>query len=118
MAGKYQKGQSGNPNGRPPKSRALTEILSKAGAKSTTDASGMKMSGRRLLARLLWEGITSSSVTFPNGVKFDLSPSDWLALTQFLYRHIDGPPPQALDVTSGGQPITIRIVDESAGKDE
>ena len=30
----FQKGQTGNPNGRPPKSRALTEILEAAGGKT------------------------------------------------------------------------------------
>jgi len=111
----YKKGETGNPNGRPPKSRALTEILRKAGAK-TVNADGLRLSSRRLLARLLWDGITTGTVKFPDGTKFELGAGDWLAMVQFLYKHIDGPPPAALDVNM--DKITIRIVDESAAKDE
>ncbi len=46
-------GVTNNPKGRPPKNRALTEILEKAGAASL-EINGSKVSGKRLLA--IWLG--------------------------------------------------------------
>lgn len=105
----YQKGQTGNPNGRPPKSRALTEILSKAGSTSV-QVGDQKIAGRLFLARLLWQGVTTGTIQFPDGTKIELAANDWRAMVEFLYKHIDGPPPAALDITSGGEKLTIEIV--------
>lgn len=96
----YQKGQSGNPNGRPPKSRALTEILKRAGGRMV-EVNGEKVSGRRLMARLLWQAAESGEVTLPSGEKLVFGPRDWFEVVKFLYQHIDGPPPQTLDLGDG-----------------
>jgi len=87
------KGTVNNPNGRPPKSRALTTLLEKTGNKTVLLKDGRRVSGKRLLARSLWEGLTTGIITFPDGSKFELDPGDWMALSQFVYKHIDGPPP-------------------------
>jgi hypothetical protein len=102
---KFQKGQSGNPSGRPPKSRALTEILERAGNVTVDVGADRKVARKRILADLTWQLATTGSATFPDGVQLNLEPGDWLALLKFLYQHIDGPPKTELDVTSGGQPI-------------
>jgi hypothetical protein len=66
---------------------------------------GTRISGRRLMARQVWEGITTGSVSFPNGLKLILSSQDWKDFVKWAYGHIDGPPPAALDITSAGEQV-------------
>lgn len=106
----FRPGQSGNPKGRPPKNRALTEILSVAGAKSLK-VDGKSIAGRRLVAQLAWEMVTTGAITFPGseGSRW-VSTEDWLAAVKWLYGQIDGPPKLetsvemsgSLEVTEGG----------------
>src|SRR5689334_21290158 len=101
---KFQPGQSGNPKGRPPKDRALTALLEKAGS-ATIEFQGKNISGKRLLPEMVWEGVTTGSVTFPTGEKIKLSPQDWKDFVKWLYAHIDGPPKAEIDLTSNGETI-------------
>lgn len=103
--GAWQKGQSGNPKGRPPSSRALTEILEAAGSRSV-EYKGKNVARKRVLAALLWEAATTGKTTMPSGDELQLASPDWLAVVKMLYSQIDGPPVKQLDVTSGGNPIT------------
>jgi hypothetical protein len=107
-AGNWKPGQSGNPNGRPKKDRALTEILKRAGS-HTVEVDGKNISGRQLLARMTWEGLTTGSVTFPDGKTLQLSPADWKDLLKWIYTHIDGPPKSEMDITSGGERILVTL---------
>jgi hypothetical protein len=70
---------------------------------------GERISGRRLMARQVWEGITTGAVSFPDGKKLQLSPQDWKDFVKWAYGHIDGPPRTELDVTSAGQAIAVQI---------
>ena len=103
----WQQGQSGNPNGRPPKHRALTEILEKQGSRTVEDIDGKNRNGKRIVARLLWEGVTTGIVSFPGGRVLKLGSVDWKDIVKFLYSQIDGPPKSELDVTSGGESIIL-----------
>lgn len=104
----FKKGQSGNPKGRPPKDRALTGILERAGSK-TVEVDGANVSGKQLVARLVWEGIATRSVTFPDGEKMKLLPYHWLELVKWMYTHVDGPPRAEFDIQSDG---TLRVIVE------
>lgn len=93
----FQPGQSGNPNGRPPKGRALTELLTKAGSKGKRN---------KLLAELVWRFATTGEVTLPGGKTYKAEDiNDLLAAWKWIYQHIDGPAPTSVDVTSGGEKI-------------
>lgn len=108
--GSWKPGQSGNPKGRPKKSRALTEILARGGSKTIEDADGKRRSGKRIVARLLWQAATTGVVQFPDTKETMTIPlSDWLGIIKFLYTHIDGPPDQALGVDLRMGPVVLQV---------
>lgn len=109
MSSRWKPGQSGNPAGRPPKSRALTEILERAGSRSVEMPDGKRVSGKQLVARLAWDLATTGQAEFPGGKQLVIEPVDWLALVKWLYSHIDGPPKAEVDVTSGGEKLIINL---------
>ena len=104
----WKPGVSGNPNGRPPKHRALTEILEKQGSRTIEDIDGKNRNGKRIVARLLWEGVTTGAVTFPGGRKLNLGPMDWKDLLKFLYVHIDGAKSE-VDLKSNGEGLIVEV---------
>ena len=106
----FKKGVSGNPAGRPKGERALTAILEAEGNRTIEMSDGKKVARKRLMARYFWEAVTTGQITFPDGKVLVLSPDDILALAQFLYKHIDGPPIQNVDITTRGESIAIAAV--------
>lgn len=89
---KFQPGQSGNPKGRPKKDRALTDVLERAGSAMIEFKDGERMNGRRAMARMVWQGVVSGEVEFPDGKRMRLAPQDWKDFVKWIYNHIDGPP--------------------------
>jgi hypothetical protein len=104
----WQPGESGNPKGRPRKSRALTDILERAGSKVVT-VDGKKIAGKRWLGTALWELATTGGVTLPNGTILVVEPKDWLETVKWIYAHIDGPPKAQMEQTGS---ITVAVVYE------
>jgi hypothetical protein len=100
----FKKGASGNPNGRPPRNRALTQILEAAG-NTKIEYGGKQSERKKVLAALLWEIATSGKADLPGGGKLDVAPQDWFGVVKFLYSHIDGAPKAELDVTTDGKPL-------------
>lgn len=106
------KGRTNNPNGRPPKERALTALLEAAGSATTTDAEGKRVSGKRLVAALAWELATTGKVTLPSGRIMTADMTEWLTAVKWLYGQVDGPPKQAMEHSGpDGEALnfTIRI---------
>jgi hypothetical protein len=107
----WQPGQSGNPKGRPPKSRALTEILQRA-ATETIEVPGQKKKRARqqLVAEHVWTALATGRITFPDGKVLELQTVDeFMHLAKFVYGHIDGPPKMAVDVTTNGAPLAPAV---------
>lgn len=98
----FEKGRSGNPAGRPPKSRSLTVILEKALAKSESGKSRKK-----LLAELITEFAVHASVTFNGRTLKAQSVREWFEAVKWIYSHIDGPAPMNVDLTTQGEPLII-----------
>jgi len=108
----YKKGQSGNPNGRPPKNRALTEILRARGSASVIDIDGVSRAGNRIVSRALWELATTGQTTLPEReVPLIIGVQGWFEIVKWLYGQIDGPPPRPIELSSDpANPPTIRVV--------
>lgn len=83
------RGRTNNPNGRPPSGRALTEILKRT-LGHRVELDGKKISGKRVLARMVVNLLLTGDATFPGGKKLEISGRDWVELTKWLYGHIDG----------------------------
>jgi hypothetical protein len=109
-------GASGNKRGRPPKGRALTEILEKAGSR-TIPHGDQKLSRKKILAEMLWEGAINGKVTLPYDPalmkqrEMVLDGDDWFDVVKFLYAHIDGPPKTGLlDSLPEDRNIEIKLI--------
>lgn len=101
----WKKGESGNPKGRPPKKRTLSEILEKVG-NTKLNALGEQVASKKLLAALVWQAATMGAVMFPGQEKaMVLESQDWLGVVKFLYGQIDGPPKNEVDVTTNGNDL-------------
>ena len=88
---KFQPGQSGNPSGRPPKSRALSDLLTKALSR-TVSVNDRRVSGKRLLAALVSEGLTTGKVTFPGEEKpSTIGIKDWIEFVKWAYQYLEPP---------------------------
>jgi hypothetical protein len=104
----WKKGESGNPKGRAPKNRTLTDILEKAG-NAKHDYGGSPITAKHLVANLLWQAAVEGQVIFPDGTILRLGVEDWIGVNKFIYQHIDGPPKAELDITSAGEQLFIKM---------
>src|SRR5688572_22337984 len=95
----FEPGKSGNPKGRPPKSRALTALLAKGGSRKIDGPPGEKsVPARQQFVNQLWEGLATGKITFPDGRSVLLDGGDFISLARLVLAQIDGPPPASVDL--------------------
>jgi hypothetical protein len=100
--GRFQPGQSGNPSGRPPKSRALSDLLIKALNKTVETPLG-RVAGKRLLARMVAQALTKGQVQFPQDEKPSIiSVKDWLEFVKWSYQYLEPPVQKIAPTTPDG----------------
>lgn len=87
----FQKGQSGNPNGRPKKGATLTDALERhLASKLSMLGTNKKQEARDALA----EQVVAIALAAP-------SPADRMTAIKFIYDRIDGKMPNRTEVTGG-----------------
>lgn len=88
----FPKGVSGNPKGRPPKSRAMAELLNRSLNRMVQVDDEHRISGKKLLAQLVTEAIVTGKLTFPGeGQPTTLSNKDWIEFTRWAFQYLDPP---------------------------
>jgi hypothetical protein len=92
-----KKGQTNNPAGRPPNERALTKLLQQALSRSTYDTEGNRVARKKLMARLVAQGLAEGKIEFPDGREVELSAQQWIELVERMIKHIDGPAPASFE---------------------
>lgn len=106
----FVKGQSGNSKGRPPKARALTATLEAAGS-ATVDVDGQRFSGKRLVAQLIWQLVTTGKVILPGGAELTADTDEWLQAVKWIYAQVDGPPKTEIGLEGALVQVTITADD-------
>jgi hypothetical protein len=86
----------------------MTDILETALAKQVETKDG-KLNGKRLLARLVTEAVTTGKITFPGDeLPSTVSVKDWTEFVKWIYERIDGKPAQPI-VGDDDNPITVAV---------
>ena len=118
----WKKGQSGNPNGRPKKGYALTDMLTRELNKLAYDIDGKRHRNKTILTRVAVEAATTGSITFPkvspsgevHAVTRRLEPRDWMTWVKFLFDRVEGPSTQKLELSgTGGGPVVLEWPDNT-----
>jgi len=100
----FQPGQSGNPNGRPPKVRTYADLIDKALARKASNG----VQRKKVLADLIAEAATEGQVKFPGDKEYSkLSMGEWRQFMKDVLSHLE-PPPMQVD-TTGHQTVEIIV---------
>lgn len=112
------KGKTNNPNGRPPKSRALTDLLDKALSHSVDTPDGKGASGKRVLAGLVAGVLTTGRLKFPGDTEDSVvSVKDWLEFVKWFYNYAEPPTTRLEHTGADGGGIEIIHVKPKADDD-
>lgn len=104
------KGRTNNPHGRPPKSRALTDLLLRAVARPVL-VGGKRIAGKRVIAQLIAEVLTTGQLRFPPDTEYQkIAVRDWMEFVKWFYGYAE-PPVQRNELTGadGGAIEVIRV---------
>jgi hypothetical protein len=109
------KGTTNNPSGRPPKNRALTEILTRELGK-TFEFNGERAAAKRIIARSIVQAVVTGKWYRDDGTYAVLEHDEIIDLVKWIYRQVDGDAKAEVDLTSGGETILVTL--KGNGNDE
>ena len=91
----FQKGQSGNPGGRPKHGESLTDLLRRLGDVQDVNYNSGMISRKQALSEAIWQKA--------------IAEKDFQAI-KYIYDRIDGSPRQAVEMTGAdGDPIEVVV---------
>jgi len=106
---KYQKGESGNRNGAPPRERAWAALIRKYGVKKVTLYDGTELPAQDIIAQLTIQALITGEIVFPRmqgdpakRKRLLMRADDWIRFLGKTREHMDG---KIVDVTSGGEQL-------------
>jgi hypothetical protein len=89
--GGFTPGKSGNPSGRPPKSKCLSDLLNTELEKGVS-SSGKKIAGKKLVAQLVTQVLTTGRLQFPDDTEPSIvSVKDWIEFCKWAYNYLEPP---------------------------
>lgn len=100
QAGRWQQGTSGNPSGKPPKERQLTNALIEClntEFRIIRDKEEIARLPKQQIAKYLVEAAMTGFVTLMTGERITFSADQLQKLWGDLYTRVDGPPAQEID---------------------
>jgi hypothetical protein len=103
---RWTTGQSGNPKGRTPRKRALTEMLRIQGEKPIL-VGGEEISAQEALAKAVWQFAVTGEVWLMGNRLTASSVTEWAHVVKWLYTHIE--PPTAVEVEDAPE-VVVRVV--------
>jgi hypothetical protein len=105
----FKAGQSGNPGGRPPKHRALSDMLTRTLGKAILTPSG-SISGKRVLAKLVVQALTEGQVQFPQDDKpSQVGVKDWMEFVKWFYQYVEPAPVKNEHTGEDGSPLKVLV---------
>ncbi len=108
-SGQFKTGQSGNPKGRPKRSRILTELLQQQGS-ARFMVGHDSVTAQEALARAVWQFVVTGEVWLM-GKKLEASSAgEWASVVKWLYAHVE--PTQMATVEESDGEMVIRVVRE------
>jgi hypothetical protein len=105
-SGRWKPGQSGNPKGKAPGSRAISEMLRLKG-EETVVVGGQALSQQEALAEAIWRFVLKGDVMLGKKHLKAESVGDWVQAVKWLYTYVD--PPRT--TTAEAEPeVVVRVV--------
>jgi hypothetical protein len=103
------KGNRNNPNGRPPKNKALTTAL-EASLGRAIEVDGKRVNGKRVLADLVVSFLTTGKAKFPGDEEYSIiSIADWTGMVKWIYDRVDGRPIQPVGGSGDEGELVIKV---------
>ncbi|MFA5714400.1 MAG: hypothetical protein WC998_01495 [Candidatus Paceibacterota bacterium] len=100
------KGKSNNLAGRPPKSKALSELLRKDLNRTYLNNAGQKIAAKRIITKRVIDALVTGKWQLADGTFTYLSFGETAELIKWVFLRVDGQPQAAINVTSDGESLT------------